>query len=222
MSDNPIPFDRIRGWFFDLDGTLMDTDDQAVESLAHRLRFTGERRSMDLARRLVMVSETPMNHVMTVLDILGLDPWVFRMRRRLSHRVKPTFRLIEGVDKLIAHLTHRGQLAVVSTRSQEDAQAFLRQHVLQPAFALTVTQETTKRLKPHPEPVQYAARNLDLPLGNCVMVGDTPVDILSARRAGAWAIGVLCGFGEERELWRAGAHLVVPSTADLLERVTST
>jgi N-acetyl-D-muramate 6-phosphate phosphatase len=48
------------------------------------------------------------------------------------------------------------------------------------------------------------------------MVGDTTVDILSARRAGAWAIGVLCGFGEERELWRAGAHMVLHTTADLL------
>jgi HAD superfamily hydrolase (TIGR01509 family) len=219
MSDIPIPFHRLQGWFFDLDGTLMDTDDQAVESLAHRLRFTGQRRSKDLARRLVMLSETPMNHVMTLLDILGLDPWVFRLRRQLSHRVKPTFRLIPGVDTLIAHLTERGDLAVVSTRSQEDARAFLHQHALHPAFALSVTQETTKRLKPHPEPVRYAAEQLDLPLGACVMVGDTPVDILSARRAGAWAVGVLCGFGEEDELWRAGAHMVLPSTADLLPLV---
>jgi phosphoglycolate phosphatase-like HAD superfamily hydrolase len=52
-----------------------------------------------------------------------------------------------------------------------------------------------------------------------VMVGDTPVDVLSGRRAGAWTIGVLCGFGEEAELWRAGAHLVLPSTADLLALV---
>ena len=31
----------------------------------------------------------------------------------------------------------------------------------------------------------------------------------------AWAIGVLCGFGEKDELERAGAHLIVPSPADL-------
>jgi phosphoglycolate phosphatase-like HAD superfamily hydrolase len=48
------------------------------------------------------------------------------------------------------------------------------------------------------------------------MVGDTPVDVLSARRAGAWAVGVLCGFGERYELERAGAHVILPCTSDLL------
>jgi len=47
------------------------------------------------------------------------------------------------------------------------------------------------------------------------MVGDTTVDVRSARRAGAIAIGVLCGFGEREELERAGAHLIISSPADL-------
>jgi len=40
--------------------------------------------------------------------------------------------------------------------------------------------------------------------------------VKSARRAGAWSVGVLCGFGERAELERAGAHLILDSTADLL------
>ena len=215
-----LPLDQIRGWFFDLDGTLMDTDDQAVERFAHRLRILGEPSAHSLARRLVMMGETPMNHALTLIDILGLDTWVFAMRHRLSRQVEPTFRLIAGVAPLIAHLTTAHKLAVVSTRTHQDALAFLEQHTLSHHFDTVVAQETTRRLKPHPQPVLYAARQLQLPPAACVMVGDTPVDMLSARRAGAWAIGVLCGFGEERELWRAGAHLVLPSTADLLPHLT--
>ncbi|MGC9522417.1 MAG: HAD family hydrolase [Anaerolineae bacterium] len=207
---------NLEGWFFDLDGTLMDTDDQAVEVLAKRLRFAGARRAERLARRLVMFSETPMNHMMTVMDWFGLDPWIFALRRWLSRQAKPTLRPIEGIHPVIARLSPQAQLAVVSTRSQADAMAFLRHEDLDRHFELVVTQETTKRLKPHPEPIQYAAQQMSLPPDHCVMVGDTTVDILAARRAGAWAIGVLCGFGEERELRRAGAHLVLASTADLL------
>ena len=223
-STRPTPFlpqhlGEIRGWFFDLDGTLMDTDDQAVEVLAHRLRLSGNTRSRRLARRIVMLSETPMNHAVTLLDMVGLDPWVFAVRRKLSHHIKPTFRLVPGVRPLIQHLATVGQLAVVSTRSQEDAVLFLKQHALKDYFHVLATQETTKRLKPHPEPVLHAAKQLGLPPAACVMVGDTPVDIRAARRAGAWAIGVLCGFGEEAELWRAGAHMVLESTADLLPLV---
>lgn len=217
----PIPFNQIKGWFFDLDGTLMDTDDQAVDALARRLRLFGDAGARAMARRLVMMGESPMNRVMTLMDIAGLDAWAFAMRRRLSRHMRPTFRLIPGVIPLLEYLASMGKLAVVSTRSCSDAEEFLRQHNLGPHFALSVTQDTTKRLKPHPQPVAYAARYLDLSPSECAMVGDTPADIVSARRAGAWAIGVLCGFGEEDELWRAGAHRVVASTADILPLVTS-
>ena len=221
MTARPIPFARIRAWLFDLDGTLMDTDDQAVETLAHRLRHLGHTASYDLARRLVMTSESPLNYALTVIDVLGLDSLAFALRRRLSRGIRPTLRPIAGVKPLLEHLACRGKLALVSTRSAPDAHAFLKQHHLTDLFSLTVTQETTRRLKPHPQPVVYAARSLGLSPSDCVMVGDTPADMRSAQRAGTWAIGVLCGFGEERELWRAGADQIVVSTADILPLVTS-
>jgi HAD superfamily hydrolase (TIGR01509 family) len=212
-----IPWGQIKGWFFDLDGTLMDTDDQVVERIAARLSLLGPQRARNVGRQLVMKSETWINAMVTLLDILGLDSWVFAVRHQLSRQVAPTFRLIQGVKPLLQTLTDRGGvLAVVSTRPTEDAEAFLRQHDLASFFELIVAQETTKRLKPHPEPIRYAARFLNLPIESCVMVGDTPVDVRSASRAGAWAVGVLCGFGEAHELELAGADCVLEKTADLL------
>jgi len=216
-SRSSIPFDRIQGWFFDLDGTLMDTDDQTVDKLAVRIRGLGPSASRRFARWLVMTSETPGNAALTVMDALRLDRMVFQVKDRLSQGTAPTFRLIDGVTPLLVNLARDARLAIVSTRTQGAAQAFLEQHTLVALFDLVVTQETTDRLKPHPEPILYAAETLGLAPDTCVMVGDTPVDIRSARRAGAWAVGVLCGFGREAELRRAGAHLIVPSTADLLD-----
>jgi phosphoglycolate phosphatase-like HAD superfamily hydrolase len=46
-------------------------------------------------------------------------------------------------------------------------------------------------------------------------VGDTTVDIKSGRRAGAQTVAVLCGFGEQPELERAGADVVLEHTAQL-------
>ena len=212
--------DGVQAGFFEVDGTLMDTDDQAVENLSTKLRFLGTDRAARLARRTVMATESPMNFAMTVLDMVGLDPLIFGLRRRLSRAVKPTFRLMTGVRPLIEHLARDKDLAVITTRSRQDALSFLAQHDLTDAFDLVVTQETTKRLKPHPEPVLYAARELSLSPTACAMVGDTTVDVRSARRAGAWAIAVLCGFGEERELRRAGAQAILPATADLLPLLT--
>ncbi|MGC9347064.1 MAG: HAD family hydrolase [Anaerolineae bacterium] len=217
-SSHPIPLDQIRAWLFDLDGTLMDTDDQAVEALTKRLGFLGSQRAARLARRLVMMSETPMNQILTIIDLIGLDALLFALSRRLTKgAIKPTFRVIRDVKPVITKVSSLGSVAIVSTRSEEDATEFLRQHQLTEFFELTVTRETTLRLKPHPEPILYAAEKLGVPPTACVMVGDTPVDMLSAVRAGAWGIGVLCGFGDAPELRRAGAHVVLPSTGDILE-----
>lgn len=222
MSNEPVPFDRVRGWLFDLDGTLMDTDDQSILSLARRLRFLDASSAQELARRVVMFSETPSNSFLTFLDFLHLDTLAFALEKRLSHAEHGyNFKLIDGVNPVLTKLAALHPLAIVSTRSAAAAEAFLTQHNLEGMFTAIVTRESTRRLKPHPAPVLLAAQMLGLPPESCVMVGDTTVDMLSARRAGAWAVGVLCGFGQERELWRAGAHFVLPSTADLLAIRTS-
>jgi HAD superfamily hydrolase (TIGR01509 family) len=211
-----LPLEKIEAWLFDLDGTLMDTDDQTVSRLAHRLRFIGQQRARRLARRAVMFSETPLNGIATVFDVIGLDPLLFFLHQTLSGREIPLFPIIENADRLLHHLHKQKVLGVVTTRSHEEASAFLDQHDLHDYFDLVVTRESTKHLKPNPEPILYAASQLGLSPEQCAMVGDTPVDILSARRAGAWSIGVLCGFGERYELERSGAHLILASTSDLL------
>ena len=50
-------------------------------------------------------------------------------------------------------------------------------------------------MKPHPEPVRKAALRLGVSVQHCLMVGDTTMDMAAARRAGAWAVGVLSGLG---------------------------
>jgi phosphoglycolate phosphatase-like HAD superfamily hydrolase len=48
------------------------------------------------------------------------------------------------------------------------------------------------------------------------MIGDTVADILAGKNAGAQTVGVLCGFGKEKELRQAGADLIIKRTPDLL------
>ena len=49
------------------------------------------------------------------------------------------------------------------------------------------------------------------------MVGDTTVDIRAGKSAGAQTVGVLCGFGEEDELRKRGADMILTSTAELVQ-----
>jgi len=209
--------DKIEAVLFDLDGTLMDTDDQAVEKLAHRLERLRWHHPHQAARRFVMAAETPGNALMTLIDVLGLDSplatFTDRLHRWRGLRGQADFRLVADAEEMLTALKGRYRLAVVTTRGRRDAEAFLDQHDLHDFFDALVTRESTWRLKPHPAPVQRAAQLLDAPVERCVMVGDTPVDVKSARRAGAWAAAVLCGFGEREELERAGAHVVLEHTS---------
>ena len=211
--------DIIEAVLFDLDGTLMDTDDQTVKALEGRLRRLRWPSPHRMARRIVMRSETPANWLMTLLDIMGLDRWPVALSTWYRHRrggpAEPVFSAIVGIKVMLSSLHSRYRLGIVTTRSAEDAVAFLNQHGVAELFDVVVTRESTRRLKPHPAPVLYAAEALGLAPQQCVMVGDTTVDIAAARRAGAWAIGVLCGFGEREELTRTGAHLLLESTADV-------
>jgi phosphoglycolate phosphatase-like HAD superfamily hydrolase len=214
-----IDKDKVEAILFDLDGTLMDTDDQAVEKLERRLERLHWPHPHRIARRLIMASETPGNMLMTVVDVLGLDAplmgFTNRLRRWRGLHTRADFRIVAGAEEMLAALKGRYRLAVVTTRGLDEAQAFVDQHNLHTIFELLVTRESTWRLKPHPAPIRHAAQVLGVPVERCAMVGDTTVDVKSARRAGAWAVATLCGFGERAELERAGAHVILEHTAHL-------
>jgi HAD superfamily hydrolase (TIGR01549 family) len=208
---------------FDLDGTLIETDDEAVASLARRLepvrRFLPRRDPSRSARRILMATEGPANSILTFLDRLGLDDTVFglgdKLRSMRGLNTPLNFRPVDGVGETLQDLSHRYHLAIVTTRSRGHAELFLRQQELSDLFKVIVGREDTWRVKPHPSPVLHAAEKLDVSVERCLMVGDTTVDMWAARSAGARSAGVLCGFGEEDELKRAGADLILETTSQL-------
>jgi beta-phosphoglucomutase-like phosphatase (HAD superfamily) len=96
----------VQAILFDLDGTLVDTDDHSVARMAQRLRPLLRGRSDRFARRLVMAIETPGNSAITALDIVGLDAPMFRLGDRVRRWRRPghqlAFHLIPGVEAMMA------------------------------------------------------------------------------------------------------------------------
>ena len=206
---------------FDLDGTLIETDDQAVERLAGRLkpvrRFLPDRDTTRAARRLIMHNHDFLNRWLVRLDRLGLDRGIIGLATRLgllddrSNRV--SVMPVAGTVELVTRLAGRYKLAIVSTRAEAELRAYIDHQGLTGCFQAIVGSDSTNRIKPHPEPVLRALALLNVAAGQAVMVGDTTVDIEAARSAGVLAIGVLCGFGEPKDF--GNADLVLESTADL-------
>ena len=221
-----VEIERIKGICFDVDGTLSDTDDLWVSKLGAILQSVSilfpERQTAPIARRIIMASESPANLAYHLLDRFDLDDdmlhfyqWATRFR---LERKPGFFWIIPGVKEMLQQLNERYPLAVVSARGGSTFQ-FLEQYELLPFFRVVVTAETCRFTKPYPDPVLWAAEKMGLGAADCLMVGDTAVDIRAGKAAGAQTAGVLCGFGEEKELRRAGAGLILSSTADLLNVV---
>lgn len=220
----PIDWPRVKGLCFDVDGTISDTDDLWVDRLQKIFRPFGflapDGDMRPFARWLVMVTESPMNGLYRWADSLSLDDNFARlydkMSKRKGHAYKP-FILMKGARELLEFVHKHYPLTVVSARDERSTLEFLNRFTLHPLFHEVVTSQTCEHGKPFPDPVIFAAQRMNLRPQDCLMIGDTTVDVLAGKRAGAQTVGLLCGFGMEDELRRAGADLILNDLMELHE-----
>lgn len=217
-----LDINRIQALCFDVDGTLSDTDDQYVAKFEKLIKpFSFLFKGGDAhraARRFVMWSETPANMIFGIPDALGLDDELAAISDWLTRKKPPPlkhFILIPGVKEMLASLHGHFPMSVVTARNEEGTMQFLEQYELTPFFEVIVSALTAEKSKPFPDPVIHAANKMGVPPENCLMIGDTTVDIRAGKTAGAQTVGVLCGFGEEKELRQRGADLILEKTSEL-------
>jgi phosphoglycolate phosphatase-like HAD superfamily hydrolase len=220
-----IDLQRVRAICFDVDGTLSDTDDQFVRQLMRIFSpmryFLGEKFVQRTARKLVMMTEGPGNWMYSLADKIGLDGKIVAMGDRLyqmgiGDTVQP-FLLVDGVRQMLARLSQHYPLSIISARGQKSTFRFLFQFELLPYFVAVATGQTCVHSKPYPDPLMWAAAHMGVEPASCLMVGDTALDIRCGKNTGAQTVGVLCGFGERKELERAGADLILDNTTELID-----
>ena len=206
---------RIKALCFDVDGTLSDTDDLYARKVSPYLPRAIFSDPDQTARRLVMWVESPGNALLGYADKIGMDDEMGAVIDWFS-RVKPNtqkkFLLIPGVEEMLAALQGRYSMAVVSARHEKSTMRFLQQFDLVKYFDAIITGLSAPHTKPFPDPIFMAAEKIGVKPHECLMIGDTTVDIRAGKSAGAQTVGVLCGFGEENELKEMGADLILSST----------
>jgi len=210
---------RIKALCFDVDGTLSDTDDlyaRKVSGFFPRYLFKDPEHA---ARRFVMWVEAPGNALLGLADTLGIDDemvalinWSYRHRKHPASK----FLLIPGVGEMLTQLHGHYPMAVVSARDERSTLAFLQQFDLIKYFDVIITGLSAAYTKPYPDPIRLAAKMMNVAPEDCLMVGDTTVDMRAGKSAGSQTLGVLCGFGEKPELIKMGADMIVDITPELI------
>ncbi|MFL5577046.1 MAG: HAD-IA family hydrolase [Gemmatimonadaceae bacterium] len=208
---------------FDLDGTLVDTNDAHVEAWARAFTRCGYKVFPDRIR-----PEVGKGGDNLVPAILGEEA-DRRDGEALRAAVKEEFvgiaagrrfRVFDRVPELLDALRRRGLKRALATSSgEEQLEAIFRSAGtdLRPLFDVVVGKADVERSKPDPDVVLAALDALGLSPAQCAMVGDTPHDAQSAKRAGVVTLGVLAGgLSDERTLVASGARRVWRDPAHLL------
>jgi phosphoglycolate phosphatase len=129
-------------------------------------------------------------------------------------------RAYPGIAELLAELSRRGvKTAVLSNKS--DIYTARMTSALLPAHRFDIVRGARPGvpLKPDPAPALAVAAELGLAPLECAFVGDTRIDMKTARAAGMFAAGALWGFRNAEELRENGADVLLASPLDLLRHL---
>ena len=209
----------MRGVVFDLDGTLADT----LATIAGVANFA--LRSLDLPEHPRDAYRTMVGDGIVVLcrralppDRPDLEPEMLRrVRARYADHYLDGARLYDGMRELLLDLKQRGaRLGVLSNKPDELTRKTVDGLGVGALFDVVMGQREGVAPKPDPAGATEMRLTLDLPAREILYVGDTAIDMKTARAAGFPAVGVLWGFRTPHELKENGADFLVMRPAEIV------
>ena len=206
-------------YIFDLDGTLLDTLQDLAASVNYALRqYSMPEHSIDDIRRfvgngvrLLMERAVPRGAENPQFE----DVFATFRSHYMEHSLDTT-RPYDGIVDTIHALKQRGcRLAVVSNKMMAATQELVAHFFPEIEVAIGEHEAAGIRKKPAPDTVFEALRQLE-GVTSAVYVGDSDVDIATARNSGLPCISVLWGFRDKQFLLEHGATTFIEHPNELL------
>ena len=208
-------------YIFDLDGTLLDTLGDLAASVNDALRKHGmPEHSIDDVRRfvghgvrLLMERAVPDGAANPLFE----ETFASFRQHYMAHSLDTT-KPYEGIPETLADLKARGcHLAVVSNKMMAATQELCR-HFFPDTIEVAIGEHESAgiRKKPAPDTVFAALKALGVGQEGAVYVGDSDVDIETARNSGLPCISVLWGFRDRDFLIQHGAKTFISTPSELL------
>ena len=207
-----------RAVLFDVDGTLVDSNDAHAHAWIDVFREFGREKSIQEIRPLIGMGG---DHLLPTA--IGLDhdtPEAEAMGKRRGEifrtRYLPHLQPFGRVRELLERLRDDGYtLVVASSAEDKELHAILAVTGAADLFTETTSASDAEHSKPSPDIVEAAVRTTGLDAEQCIMVGDTPYDVEAATRAGVPIVGVGSGGWTADKL--AGAIEVYASVGDIAD-----
>lgn len=200
------------GLLFDLDGTLLDTLEDLLDATNYALaQFDHPPRTLPELRRFV--GNGAYNQIRLALGDAAAPEEI----QRVLEVYKPYYtdhcqiktKPYAGISEALARLSHY-PIAIVSNKPDSAVKALCREY-FPGVYALGETPDCPR--KPAADMVYKAMAVLGVE--NCIYIGDSEVDVLTARNANVPCLSVLWGFRDREDLEAAGAAYYCNDPADL-------
>ena len=207
-------------FIFDLDGTLLNTLNDLAASTNYALRWAGmPEHSVDDVRRFVGngVKKLMERAIPDGLDNPKFDETYATFRKHYLEHSLDTTKPYSGIPEVLAELKRRGKkLAIVSNKFYAATQELAR-HFFPETIEVAIGERENIRKKPAPDTVLEAMRQLGVGKEGTVYIGDSDVDIDTARNVGVPCISVLWGFRARDFLIEHGATHLISKPEELLK-----
>lgn len=210
---------RFEAIIFDLDGTLANTLQDIAEATNWALAQLGlPTHSVDKYRYMIgdgrhllckrALPEGSDSHTIKRLEEL--------MSSYYKEHLFDNTKLYPGVYDLLEKLDKTEiKMAVLSNKPDRFVKMIVERLCSGISFDVVMGQQDNIARKPSPEGALYIARLLDLSPDRFIYVGDTAIDMETARAAGMFPVGVSWGFRDRQELTLAGAKIIIDNPLQL-------
>lgn len=204
---------------FDLDGTLLDTIQDLCNACNHALAHFGyETHDVEACKYFVgsgiyklierALPEDARDEA-NVLKVKAVFDEYYGMHS--EDYTKP----YEGIQEMLTTLKEKGiKCAVLTNKAQAYAEQLVKRQFGN-LVEVVIGQREGIPTKPNPIGIHKLLTKFDIPKANCIYMGDSDIDMLTANNAAVTSVGVIWGFRTKEELQKAGAHYLVENPSQL-------
>jgi len=179
---------------FDLDGTLIDSTDAILECFHHS--FDVHKYGQPTDEDIKVLIGYPLDIMYKNLGVEEEKIWDFVSTYKECYRKISTQKteLLHSAREAVLLASSFASLGIVTTKTGKYSQVLMEHFELMHCFDVLIGREDVTLPKPDKEPIEKALKSFDLDNQEVWMIGDTKLDLLSAKNAQVKSIGVLSGY----------------------------
>ncbi|WP_010098470.1 pyrophosphatase PpaX [Ornithinibacillus scapharcae] len=200
---------------FDLDGTLIDTNELINESFIHTFKHFG----LDYTpEEILAFNGPPLKETFENIDLDKAEAMITTYRKHNLAHHDSYVKAFPHVKETLEMLKQQGiKMGIVTTKMRSTAIRGMKVTGIDSYFDTIIALDNVTHAKPHPEPVLKAMEHLDALPEKTLMVGDNHHDIESGHNAGVKTAGVAWSLKGEAKLMQYNPTYMLHDMKDLLK-----